>query len=109
MEGGVVLDGRLTGWAAGDYADVRVYVTAPVEVRARWLASREGIEYEEALKRIRKRDEADSRKYLELYGVDMGDMSIYHLVVNTGELELEEKLKLVYEFVKCLLKRKTVA
>ena len=40
--GDLVLESRLSGWMAGDYADLRVWLDAPLDVRAARIADREG-------------------------------------------------------------------
>jgi cytidylate kinase len=66
-EGGAVLDGRDTGTVIAPEADVKIFVTAAAEERARrrhieLAARREPVEYCEVLADIKKRDERDSER-----------------------------------------------
>jgi len=63
--GGAVLDGRDIGTAVAPNADVKIYVTASAEVRARRRtdelnAKGRGVEYQRILAEIRERDRRDA-------------------------------------------------
>ena len=90
IRGNVVLDGRLTGWVAGKWAKVRVWVDCPLYIRAKRMAQREGISVSKAKRLIKERDEADREKYLERYGVDILDKSVYNMIVKNSKWTLME-------------------
>jgi len=104
MGGNVVLDGRLTGWVAGDWADVKIFYECSLNVRAERVAKRDNITFEEAKEVLQKRDEEDHRIYQNLYGIDSYDKSIYDIVINNEKLtEKEAKIipvKLVKKFLR---------
>ncbi|MCC5994020.1 MAG: cytidylate kinase family protein [Candidatus Aenigmarchaeota archaeon] len=94
--GGVVLDGRLTGYIAGNWAELRIFYNPPPEVRARRYAEREGVDYKTALENVRRRDEADERRYKSLYRIDLNDLSIYHIIIDNSNWSAEDaKIKIV--------------
>jgi len=95
LEGNAIVDSRIAGWVLGGWADIRVFVGCPLEERARRVAKREGIGYDEALERLERRDKADAARYKKLYGIDINDMKIYHMVIdNSGPIEeLRQKAK----------------
>jgi cytidylate kinase len=86
--GGVVIDATLSGWMAED-PDLRVYLSCPLEERVRRIAEREGRALEEVDRETRFREENELRRFRELYGVDLEDLSVYDLVVNTGLFEAD--------------------
>ncbi len=102
--GNVVLDGRLTGWAAGGWADVKVYYVCSMKIKAERVAERDNIPVQEAEEMITKRDKEDHKKYYELYGINSYDESIYDIIINNEKLTKEEAgvvpVKLVKEFLK---------
>ncbi len=104
MEGNVVLDGRLTGWAAGDWADVKIYYVCSMKVKAERVAERDNTSVEESEKMITKRDKEDHKKYYELYGINSYDESIYDIIINNEKLTKKEAevvpVKLVKNFLK---------
>jgi cytidylate kinase len=103
MKGNAVLDGRLTGWVAGDWADVKIFYECPLGVRAKRVAKRDNISVEETRKRLEKRDKEDHEKYRKLYGIDSYDKSIYDIVINNEKLPKSKAkivpVKLVREFL----------
>jgi cytidylate kinase len=106
MRGGVVIDARLSGWVAGDWADAKIFVKCSLEDRARRLAEDEGITIKEARELIRKRDEGDSEKYRQLYKIDQTDISIYDIVIDNSRLALNEARTVPVKLVKEFLKKK---
>jgi len=82
MRGNVIIDSRLAAWVAGDFADYKIFITAPLEERARRVAGRERLSYKRALTKVADRDEGDTARYKKIYGVDLTNLSIYDLVFN---------------------------
>jgi len=80
----VLLESRLAGWLAGDAADLRLWLDAPIEVRAARIAEREDKSAETALEETRAREESEALRYQEYYTIDIADLSIYDLVLNTA-------------------------
>jgi cytidylate kinase len=80
----VVLEGRLAGWMAGEHADLRFWLDAPLDVRAARIADREEKSVETARSETTERADSEARRYEEYYGIDIEDRSIYDLVLNTA-------------------------
>ena len=80
----VLLESRLAGWLAGDAADFRLWLDAPIEVRAARIADREDKSAETALAETREREESEALRYREYYGIDIADLSIYDIALNTA-------------------------
>jgi len=91
----VVLEARLSGWMAGEYADLRIWLDAPLSVRAERIADREEKTPEEARAESLARAESEARRYREYYGIEITDLSIYDLVVNTSRWSVEAELDLL--------------
>jgi len=106
MKGDCVLDGRLTGWAAGKWADVKIYYDCNLLIKAERIAKRDGITIEEAKKIIEERDEEDNKKYMSLYGINLFDQSIYEIIINNDNLTLKQAMTVPIELVKKFLKTK---
>jgi len=105
MKGGCVIDGRLTGWVAGKWADVKIYYDCDVMIKAKRMASRDNITVEEARKIIEQRDREDNKKYMSLYGIDLFNKKIYDIIIHNDELTLKEAKLVPVELVKKFLKR----
>ena len=83
-EDDLVLESRLSGWMAGEYADIRVWLDAPETVRAGRVAEREGTPIDEAKRTLHARAESEVVRYRRYYDIDFTDPSIYDLSVNTA-------------------------
>ena len=83
-EDDVVLESRLAGWMAGEFADFRLWLDAPLSVRAERIAEREDKPVETAHEETRARAASEALRYAEYYNIDIEDRSIYDLVINTA-------------------------
>jgi cytidylate kinase len=90
----LVLESRLAGWMAGDYADLKFWLDAPLEVRVARVADREDKSLEAAREETVKRAESEAKRYQEYYGIDIEDRSIYDLVVNTARWDPETEVEI---------------
>jgi len=95
----VVLESRLAGWMAGDYADFRLWLTAPFEVRVRRIADREDKSVDRAREETEARAESERLRYRKYYGVDIDDLSIYDLVLNTARIDPAGEIRLLQTLV----------
>jgi CMP/dCMP kinase len=82
-KGDVVLEGRLAGFFADRYDlnALKVWLTASETVRAERVARREKGDPQRVLEANRARQGSDARRYREIYGFDLGDTSIYDVVL----------------------------
>ena len=81
---GVVLESRLAGWLAGEHADFRFWLDAPLSVRAERIADREGKSAAQAREETTERETSEAKRYADLYDIDIDDRSIYDLTMNTA-------------------------
>jgi predicted cytidylate kinase len=85
--GDVILEGRLAGFlATGEgLRALKVWLTAADETRARRVAQREDGDWQEILRANRARHRSDARRYREIYGFDLGDISVYDVALVTDD------------------------
>jgi cytidylate kinase len=80
----VVLGGRWsTVFLRGVRHAVRVRVCAPPPIRAERVMARDGIDRDEALRRIRAYDEGVRARMREMFDLEWADPVLYDLVINT--------------------------
>jgi CMP/dCMP kinase len=89
-----VLASRLAIWVWKE-ASLRVYLDAPLEVRAGRIHRREGGDLAAKIEATRQRDEQDHRRYLNLYGIDNDDWSLADLVIDVSRLTPDEVVDLI--------------
>ena len=92
-----IVESRLCGWWAHQLGleCLRVWVSVSDEERARRIQSREGGDLSERLQESMQRQSDDNQRYKELYGIDMGDMTPYNLIVNADDIDADEVFRLV--------------
>ena len=83
-EGNVIIEGRLAGWMVKE-ADLKIWLEAPLRVRVERVARREKKPYDIAFMETVEREKQNRKRYLNLYGIDIDDLSIYDLVINTSK------------------------
>ncbi|MBD3312275.1 AAA family ATPase [archaeon] len=83
----------------------RVYLKAPLEVAAERNAKREGISRAEALKAVSKRNQEDAERYNKLYNVDISDLSVYDLVLDTSYFSIKEMNSVIIYVLRKVLKQ----
>jgi cytidylate kinase len=89
-----VVGSRLAAWLVD--ADLRVWVHAPLETRAKRIHQREKDSlYESVLYRTLQRDEQNRKRYLQLYGIDISDRSDFDIIINTERLTAEQVSSLI--------------
>jgi len=98
-----VIESRIAAWALGDYADIKIYITADLEERSkRVMEDLENRENEEGAKNlekiketIRKRDKDNEQRYKKYYGINMNNTSIFDIVIDNTDMGIKEQEKLV--------------
>jgi len=105
-KGGVVVEGHLVAWVLGSVADVRIYVTAPLDVRVRRIVAREHRPIEEVYRETVLREYMQWRRFLDYYGIDANSLHIFNLVLDTGPLSVEEAYSIIKGYVCAALQAK---
>jgi len=91
----LVLESRLAGWLAGDQADFRFWLDAPARVRGERIAEREEKDPVRATEETKAREASEAQRYEEYYGIDIRDLTIYDLSVNTARWEPDAVLDML--------------
>lgn len=99
--GEVVLESRLAGWIVVNegLAATKVWIAAQPDERARRVAEREGVSVEAALAANEERERSEQLRYRTYYGIDLGDLAIYDLVVDSTATSPENVAKSILDAV----------
>lgn len=76
-----------------------VHIDAPIEVRARRVAGREAKDVGQALREIRERERSEKARYLEIYKIDVTDLSVYDLKLDSREKSAQEIAEYIWSKV----------
>jgi CMP/dCMP kinase len=99
MEGSCVLGSRLAIWVL-EAADLKVYLTAAPEVRARRIQQREGGTLEDVMAATDERDRRDHARYLRLYNIDTESFQFVDLIIDTERYLPDEIADLIVDEVR---------
>lgn len=97
-EDSCVLGSRLAIWMLKE-ADIKVYLYASDETRAKRIQNREGGSLEEIASFTKMRDEQDSLRYKKLYNIDNNDYSFVDLEIDTSLYNPEEIVEKIIAFL----------
>jgi CMP/dCMP kinase len=100
--GDVVIESRLAGWIARNEGleALRVGLVCDETVRAERVAAREGIPVAQALTDNAQREKTERDRYQALYGIDIDDLSIYDLVIDTRTVSIDQAAEQVVKAVR---------
>jgi cytidylate kinase len=103
-QGSCVLGSRLAIWLL-EQADLKIYLAASAEVRARRIAEREKIPFEQSWRSMVERDERDQQRYLRLYGLDTECYDFADLVIDTEHHDQAGVVGLILDSLEKLQKK----
>lgn len=95
-----VIDSRIASWVLGDYSDLRIFVKADLEERAKRIAAREDINLDKALEETEERDKENTRRYEDYYGIDTEDLEMYDLIIDNTEMSIQKQNELLDKTLK---------
>jgi cytidylate kinase len=79
----IIVEGRLSGWMV-DKADLKIWLFAPIDCRLERIVFRDQIADLETAKKITlEREHCEAVRYRQYYEIEIGDLSIYHIILNT--------------------------
>ncbi|MHA2600567.1 MAG: (d)CMP kinase [Candidatus Thorarchaeota archaeon SMTZ1-83] len=107
-KGDVVVDGQLAAWMAGENADFKILLTAPLDVRIKRISERDGTDYEYAKRETIAREGSESARYKEFYGVEINDQSIYDLVLRTDRYDLDGVVRILTTAIRTFFEQNEV-
>ncbi|MCR5125924.1 MAG: cytidylate kinase family protein [Treponema sp.] len=93
-----VLGSRLAIWMLKN-ADVKVYLAASDDTRAKRILNREGGDIEEIKRFTEFRDSQDSARYMKLYGIDNNKYDFADIKIDTATKNPEEIVGIITDYL----------
>ena len=96
-KGGTVITSYTLPWLVQDESIIiiKFWLRGSPENRARRMANRDGISFEEAKRIIKLRDEENKKIYYRLYGFRFGeDLTVFDYVLNTDRLSIDSLVEI---------------
>jgi len=92
-EDNIVVEGRLSGWMIKDA--FKVWIHADPEIRYKRIAQRENKDLAKVRSETKKREEIEKKRYKKFYSIDLDDLSIYHLIINSGYFKPDDIVEII--------------
>ena len=98
----LILEGRIIGalCAKKNIPAFKIWFTAPRDVRVKRICQREKTSFLKTKEKTKAREKSEAKRYLELYGIDISDFSIYDLIVSSEKMTPDEILKFILKQLK---------
>jgi len=95
----IVVEGRLTGHLLSKHDPLafKVFLDAEPRIRTQRVGEREPGNLDKITREMLEREECEALRYKRHYGIDLKDMSIYDLVVDTTHRTPEQVADLIIE------------
>ena len=85
----IVIEGRLSGWMV-ENADLKIWIYAPIGCRIKRIAFRDQVGDEETAKGLTlEREQCEADRYRSYYDIDIGNLSIYHIILNSEHWDVD--------------------
>lgn len=86
--------------------NIRIFIHAPVEYRARRVANEYGISFDKAKDKVLKSDKLRATFYKSNTSAKWGDVQNYHLCVDSSIMSSDKAAQVIADFVKCYVEAK---
>lgn len=96
----LIVEGRLSAHFVD--ADLRLWLLAPINIRAQRVCNRESKSMKQAKEEIRIREESEALRYLDIHNIDIHDFDIYDLVLNTNRFNPDNIAKIILTTLKVI-------
>jgi len=84
----IIVEGRLSGWMV-ENADLKIWLHAPIGCRISRIVTRDHIADRTTAEKITlEREQCEAGRYRLYYDIDINDLSIYHLILNSEHWEV---------------------
>ena len=97
----LIIEGRLSAYFV-DNADLRLWLVTPFDVRSNRIAQRENKSVEVAKSEIITRENSEALRYKEIHNIDISNMDIYDLIINTDSFNPESISEIIIQTLKVI-------
>ena len=97
----LIIEGRLSAYFV-DNADLRIWLFTPFDVRSKRIAQREDKSVDVAKDEIIIREKSEALRYKEIHNIDISNMDIYDIIINTGTFNPENVSEIIIQTLKVI-------
>ena len=96
----LIIEGRLSAYFVE--ADLKLWLMTPFEVRSKRIAQREDKSVDVAKSEIITREKSEALRYKEIHNIDISNMEIYDLIINTDTFNPENVSEIIIQTLKVI-------
>lgn len=93
----LIVEGRISAFFVN--ADYRIWLMAPDNIRAERISYREDKSLDTVIQEIKERTASEKKRYHEIHNIDIDDLDIYDVVIDTSTFDEQETLDII---TKCI-------
>ena len=97
----LIIEGRLSAFFV-DNADLKICLVTPFDVRSKRISDREDKSVEVAKNEIIVREKSEALRYMEIHNIDISNMDVYDIVINTGTFNPEKVSEIIIQTLKVI-------
>jgi len=93
----IILEGRLCGWLChkNHIPVFKIWLKCPLSARSLRIAQREKNDFNKILKETKQREKSEAKRYKMYYNIDINDISIYDLVIDSLKMTPDEIVRFI--------------
>ncbi|BBL61603.1 MAG: AAA family ATPase [Methanobrevibacter arboriphilus] len=96
----LIVEGRLSAYFVE--ADLRIWLLAPLDIRAQRVSNRESKSLEVVIEETIIREESEALRYLDIHNIDINNFDIYDLVLNTNRFNPDSIAEIILTTLKVI-------
>ena len=96
----LIIEGRLSAYFVE--ADLKLWLMTPFEVRSKRIAQREDKSVDVAKNEIITREKSEALRYKEIHDIDISNMELYDLIINTDSFDPESISEIIIQTLKVI-------
>ncbi|MBQ2613253.1 MAG: AAA family ATPase [Methanobrevibacter sp.] len=96
----LIVEGRLSAYFVE--ADLKLWLVTPFDIRSSRIAERESKSVDVASEEIISREKSEALRYKDIHNIDISNMSIYDLIINTGTFDPEKVSEIILTTLKVI-------
>lgn len=84
----LILEGRLCSWLChqNKIPAFKIWLKCPLKIRVKRVSQREKVNFKKTFKETKRRQESEEKRYKKYYHIDINDLSIYDLVIDSSKM-----------------------
>lgn len=96
----LIVEGRLSAYFVD--ADLKVWCTAPLDVRTERISQRENKTTSQAREEIITRERSEAQRYLEIHNIDTKNMEVYDIIINTHAFKADSVAQIILKITEVI-------